>query len=122
MPRNAMIVIGESGSGKTRRAIEEARKRGGVYLSTSWDEIKTPFGLGRVLKFHPKTVIVEGLSVSGKDINLLKHLASGDNVLIELKYEDPRMVPAPYFIFTMLTPPKTVFSPSPWRRFDVVEV
>jgi hypothetical protein len=119
----ALLIVGAGGSGKTRRANEEAEKRGGNYVSTHWDEIQTPRGLGTVLKPNPQTVIVEGLPVSAIETRqeYLKQLVDGP-VLIDGKHEDPRTVPAPMFIFTMLTPPHLDLSLVSGRRFEVINM
>lgn len=125
--QKSMIIIGAAGSGKSRRAQAEAEKRGGNYVVTTWADLQGKFGLA-LLDSGPATVIVEELpsAALGKASSraFLKQLASGDDLLIDVKYKNPRTVPAPMFIFTILTPPKPDLSlvSAEWRRFEVVEV
>jgi|SRR6185369_2618692 len=125
--QKAMIIIGAAGSGKSRRAQAEAEKRGGDYVVTSWDELQGKFGLA-LLDSGPATVIVEGLPPAAlkkaATREYLKQLASAHDLLIDVKYKNPRTVLAPMFIFTMQTPPKPDLSlvGGECRRFEVVEV
>lgn len=118
--RKAMLIIGPSRSGKTMRAWREAEKDGGRCITTFQEEIQRPFGLGRVLGLSPDVVVVEGLSLAGLDVNLVKRLVSGEDILIAEQYKEPRFVPAPRFIFTVLTPPALDLGAGFWSRFEVV--
>lgn len=124
--QKSIIIIGATGSGKSRRAQSEAEKRG-EYVVTTWDELQGKFGLA-VLGSEPATVIVEGLPVDAlKKTSVreyLKHLIDDDYLEIIEKYKHPQMVQAPMFIFTILSSSKPDFSlfSGEWSRFEVVEV
>ncbi|MCP3177286.1 hypothetical protein MJO47_09265 [Desulfuromonas sp. KJ2020] len=120
---NAMLIVGPAGAGKTRRAKEEAEKRGGNYVVTFWEEIQTERGLARVMKSNPNTVIVEGLPVSAlKKPEKIKRLVGGDALVSREKFKAPVLVKLPMLIFTMLAPALPKMEDTVWRRFEVVEV
>ena len=50
----------------------------------------------------------------------VKQLVSGDDIEIEEQCREPRFVPAPFFIFTMLTPPHWVPCESSFSRFQYI--
>jgi len=121
----AMIIMGPAGSGKTKRAEEEARKRGGKFVVVFWEDLRrNRFTLGAAMASEPETIIVEGLSVTkAAERAYLKQLVAEDELLVEESYTPRRAVRAPWFIFTMQSPLKmdltTLFDE---RRFEVVEV
>lgn len=124
--RKSIIIAGAAKSGKSRRAVEEASKRG-EYVVTSWDELKYPFGLA-FLRCNPSTVIVEGLPPRRKpgssDSELFKMLITDDEFFIDIKHQNPMVVPAPVFIFTMLTPsaPYQSLFGGMWSRLEVISL
>jgi hypothetical protein len=121
--QKAMLIVGQAAAGKTRRAKEEAEKRGGNYVVTFWDEIQTERGLANIMKSNPCTVIVEGLPVSAlKTPEKIKRLVGGDPLIARGKFQNPELVKLPMLIFTMLAPAPPKMENTICRRFEVVEV
>ena len=110
--KKGILIVGGTGSGKTTRAKVEAEKICRDYAITSWGEISGGgFGLGRVLGPEPLAVIVEELPYIilqpefSKPRAFFKQLVSPKTIMIHEPYKNPRPVPTPIFIFTMLPPP-----------------
>lgn len=122
--QKAMLIVGPGGAGKSRRAQEEAEKRGGHYVVTFWDELLTETGRAKIMKSNPSLVIVEGLPVSALETHaaIIKGLVDGDTFIAREKYKNPEPVKFPMLIFTMLAPALPEIENSIWRRFEVVEV
>jgi len=121
-----MIIVGDMGSGKTRRALTEASNRGS-YVTITWKELRSEFGFS-LLESKPNTVIVEMLTLAAladeSERSFLKYIVSEDNLIINVRGKDLQTVPAPTFIFTVLAPTASniPLTNSELRRFDVVEV
>lgn len=121
--QKAILIVGMAGAGKTRRAKEEAEKRGGNYVVTELKEIQTEMGRARIMKSNPNTVIVEGLPVSVfKKPEKLKMLVGGDAIVARERFKNPVLVKLPMLIFTMLAPAPPKTEDTIWQRFEVVEV
>lgn len=123
--RKPMLIIGPARSGKTSRALDEAKKVEGVCLIASWENVSTEAGLASCLKNNPTTVVVEGLSLpkTRKQAFYLKRITGGDSLYLREKYaREGRIVKPPFFIFTLLTPPDHDLSEIIWRRFELLDL
>lgn len=121
-PQKSILIVGKAGSGKTQRSKEEAEKRGGHYKVAYWDQLKTCFGLGGVLRGDPQTVIVDEFDPKGDDWALVKALICGDLLTAEEMYKEPRYVVPPLFIFIASEVPKTVLTGGQYSRFEVIQL
>ena len=71
---------------------------------TGYEHLKSPFGLGDVLKNEPDVVIVEDCPVSILEDSWIKALLSVKEIRTERKGENPREVIQPRWIFTIELP------------------
>ena len=108
---NAIVIIGKQDSGKTTKAIEEA-KLIGSYATIRYCDIDSRFGLGIALSSEPDVVIVEETPFSVFSDPRAKTLFTEELICIQQKGKDPEVVKAPVWIFTCLSP----------RRFKVIAV
>lgn len=95
----ALLIRGDQGSGKTTRARAIAKEHGS-YTETTMDELcQGKFGLGRVLKGDPTTVIVEEFGGNREDVAVAKVLITSEKLTVERQGENPVEVTPPNFIF-----------------------
>ena len=100
---NAIVIIGKQGSGKTTKAIEEA-KLIGSYVTMGYRDIDSRFGLGIKLSKEPDVVIVEEAPLTIFNNPRIKGLVREESIYIEQKGKDPTVVKSPVWIFTCLLP------------------
>lgn len=123
---NAILIVGPAGSRKNSLAVSEAQKRGGGYIVALWDRIIfNRFGLGEVMRENPKTVIVDWFSFgcTQKEAAFIKSLVGGDSIMVEEKYQEPRIVKAPFFIFLSIDmPSRNEVTQLVMRGWKVIEI
>jgi len=117
--KKALIIWGPGKTGKTTLAEKIAKARG-CYVMTDYSELASAFGLGRLMRSNPSTVIVEGLTSKELCRDHIKGLVSEVVLVVREKYQEERLVQAPKFIFTMLERPQ-LLDGGAWRRFNIVE-
>ena len=100
--RRAWVVIGPQGSGRSI-AQQIAGTYAGLRVTVSWTDITTDFIRGRVLDQQPSVVIVDEVPAypTKKDLALLKTLATEQQLLVERKGKECRLIAAPVFIFVL---------------------
>ncbi len=126
--QKTIVIVGAAGSGKTKRAEEEAGKIGGKFAYAFFNDIKHDLGLRAVLGLGLDVLIVEGLpSVpSEREAFRIKRLISGDPVLCRRPYEkETFLVTPPRLIFTLIGSELPDFyreDPSFYLRFEIIEL
>lgn len=94
----ALVLTGPQGCGKTILARKIAEAHG------SWREIDAmkldlPFDLGAALDGEPNTLIVEGFPEDDEGLRRVKSMLTSEMLLANRKYQSPKHVKAPHFIF-----------------------
>ena len=94
----ALVITGPHGCGKTTLARKIAARHG-TFAEIEAHELSTRFGLGRALAEEPNTLIVEGFPDNEETLAEVKAALTGNTILCNLKYQEPRIVKSPNFIF-----------------------
>ena len=109
--KNGIIIFGDKGSGKTKMAIQKAKKNG-EYSIINIKNLFTPFGLSHLPFNNIQSVIVEECSVATIGDPRIKRLISSTKLLIEKKHKDPILTPNVQWIFVI----------RPSRRFSIINL
>lgn len=94
----AMVITGPQGCGKTTLARKIAAQRG-TFAEIDAHKLSTPFCLVRALAEEPDTLIVEGFPDNEETLAEVKAAITNDTVICHQKYQEPKKVKAPNFIF-----------------------
>ena len=119
----SIVITGPSGSGKTTRAIAEAEKIG-KYVVVNWDVFECKFGMAGAMKESPQVVIVEGMPIpfKRKQRAILKKLVTDNKLWVREKFQEPREIDAPIFIFTV-NADASIFTYGQWfNRLDFIHL
>jgi ABC-type dipeptide/oligopeptide/nickel transport system ATPase component len=92
----AMVLAGPQGSGKSIKAREIAEKHGKFIEMDLHQFVKSEF---LPIDADTKTVIIDGLPKSEKEIAELKAFIANDEIVIKRKHLEPITVKTPNFIF-----------------------
>jgi hypothetical protein len=99
--KKALVIFGNQASGKTKKAIFEAKKISPFSIIISSKQIFNRFTLGSILTTNPGVVIVEDCTFEFLNDPNVKLLISEDDLLVERKGKDPKLVSNVKWIFTV---------------------
>jgi len=96
----AILITGPVGCGKSRLARELAEWLGGTIAEMDDHELMGHFAFAA----EPNVVIVEEC----RNLDAIKRIVTSDMIRCERKGENPKEIPVPHIICTMLEPPDEI--------------
>lgn len=92
----ALVITGPQGSGKTSLAREIAAAHG-AFAEIDATRLNTDLGLAEAMQSAPKTLIVNG--IPKMSAAAIKELIASKTVRVNRKFQTPKEVATPNFIF-----------------------
>lgn len=96
MNKNATIISGPQGSGKTMRARAIASAIG-RFREISWSQLSERFGLADLVDID--AVIIDEVPADEIAMRRVKSLITSDTLRVNRKHAEPLYIPTPHFIF-----------------------
>lgn len=94
----ALVIAGQKGCGKSTMARRLARRHGS-FVEVEVCQMETQIGRNNMLVAEPNTVICDGIPTDNESLANIKALITGETVTVARKYDTPKTVKAPNFIF-----------------------
>ena len=116
----ALVITGAQGCGKTTLARKIAAQHG-TFAEIGAHELETHFGLGRALASEPDTLVVEGFPTNAETLAEIKAALTNNTVICHRKYQEPKAVKTPNFIFCS-GDKNALHLDAQYRRFFVVRL
>lgn len=119
MSKNATVITGPHGSGKTGKARELARSLGS-FVEVTGQEFMQGFGLSSCAS-APSAVIIDEVATSdaASIARKIKNMITSPELRINRKHQEPVTIRTPHFF--LVTTGSADFLHADDRRFNVVE-
>ena len=121
MRKQALVIIGPQGSGKSLFARWIARQIGDTTVEVGCGDLGSYFGMSIILDSEPDTLIIDGLPTDEKTADTVKAMITSETVRVDRRGEEQKLVKTPNMLFC--TGDKDVIKPlHSDRRFLVVRL
>jgi len=99
MRKQALVIIGPQGSGKSLFARWIARQIGDTTVEVGCGDLGSYFGMSIILDSEPDTLIIDGLPTDEKTTDTVKAMIASETTRVDCKGKDQKLVKTPNIVF-----------------------